>query len=160
MRSSCNMSLSFAAVESIWIVPSSTFIRDSPLTSRVESGWNRPEPDNCSLFRLQCSAHLQQQRLIRISYIGTFLIERNANHSSAFSFVEPNYCRGTSTSNRSLCRSTVPLGWDNNNQPKVSTLYRSARMEQQRLVPFLSQHIALLGTKSNDSCGLPSAKKK
>ena len=51
-------------------------------------------------FPLESSAHLKQQRLVRIFIDRIVSFGRNANLSSAFSSVEPDSCEGTTTINR------------------------------------------------------------
>ena len=126
--SSCGKSLSFGAVELIWMRPPSILIRILP--QRVKSGWNRPEPGNRSLFHSDARLICNSNNSSIFSSIGSFLIGRDANHSSEFSSVESDNCEGASTTNWILPLSAAFLERDIDNQPGVSTLYRSARMEQ------------------------------
>ena len=129
------------------------------LYRRVESGWNLLEPDNRSLFRLKAP------------------FSGNSNNSTAFHPLDRSWLEGTPTTllgflsvgsvgweggttiNRILSLSTATLERNTNNQPEVSTLYCSARMEHHRPIRISSHQIASFGTNSNESCGLPSAPK-
>ena len=69
-----------------------------------------------------------------------------------FSLLVPTFC-SVRKERQPLIRTPVgqtgKLGRNINNQPEPLSLYRSVRMEQHRPIRILSQHIVLLGSKSN-----------
>ena len=153
------MPLSFGASESIQIQAPSTLVRSLP--RQVESSPDGTDsnraivlfsaPTPCSFATATTRPHFHSSDRSWLEGTPTTL--------SGFLSVGSVGWEGGTTINRILSLLTATLEMNTNNQPEVSTLYCSNRMEQHRPIRIAVHRVAPVGMKSNDSCRLPSAVK-